>query len=207
MSALARLAVIASLSFSLSGCATLFHLPPSTDTASVQPMQLNGQTFCTAFSINEAEGLWATARHCVEAGAQMRQMTNTAPTLWYDRYDVVYVDDVYDVAVIQADVRAPALQFAAVAPMVGDRVSVTGFPYGLRRLVRVSGTVAGRNVPLASTFPSDILDVTVAGGNSGSPVLNVDGALVGILWGKFTDSNHSISVPHHAVVRILTPFL
>jgi S1-C subfamily serine protease len=128
---------------------------------------------------------------------------------------VIYVDPWTDVAVFQSAAHEPALTLADAAPEAChpfvenhcETFTIIGYPYGITRTV-TQGTLGARNVPiLHPTYEryvtSDILDLAVAGGNSGSPVLNAKGEVVGVLWGGFVESPHSLSVPWDSVKRAL----
>lgn len=177
---------------------------------SVQALQFEGMTFCTAFSINEQAGYWASAGHCA-AYAEHLWLSGGEPVTIDHHYAVVaFVSNFWDVAVFQTDAHAPAFALADAPAEVRDFVEIIGYPYGLARMV-TQGTVATRNILLEHPtymrpMMSDILDITIAGGNSGSPVLNKKGAVVGILWGGFTDSPHAISITWDAVKSVLGPY-
>ena len=170
---------------------------------SVQPLQSDERkTFCTAFSIHQRLGYWATARHCVEA-AEAHQ---SAMFIHNEHAVIVYKDEFSDLAILQSISRAPALRLASEAPKVGAFLEVRGFPYGLPKMVTTRGIIAARHIPIyhsgANRYEvSDILDLTVAGGNSGSPVLDENGHVVGILWGAFRDAPLSVAVPWENLVR------
>jgi hypothetical protein len=166
---------------------------------SVMPLQHDGATFCTAFSINEQDHLWLTARHCAAAVLE----GDWAITIGYDWAFPVYLSPGRDdLAVFQSNLPGKALALAGAPAGVLSEVEVWGFPYGLP-LTKTHGRVAARNVPVGPTSGiSDLLDVTVAPGNSGSPVLQ-DGKVVGVVWGKFDSSNHAISVPYDVVKRLV----
>lgn len=170
---------------------------------SVQALQSDGDTFCSAFSINEAEGLWMSAGHC---GAHaLDPDTKHVTIMGYPAYVVFMGFPAADIAVFQTEAHAPAVKLAKSAPKVGDAIYIVGYPYGITRTT-TKGFIAAINIPIQhpSTdyyMTSDILDITTAGGNSGSPVFNAKGELVGVLWGGFTSSSHSLSVPWGSVVR------
>ncbi len=168
---------------------------------SVQPLQYQGDTFCTAFSVNEQEGLWATAKHCATFVLDQHLQVTIGGT-WAIP---VYLAPMDDVAIYQSARHAPALPLAEAASKVGDVIRVEGFPYGLFNLIEARGYVAARMEP-TNNGVSDVLDVTVAGGNSGSPVLNAHGEVIGVLWGKFTSSDHALSVPWETVNRAIGRF-
>jgi S1-C subfamily serine protease len=190
------LALLLVLSLSVSG------LAKRDLTKSVVPLQNDQyQTFCTAFSINEQEHLYMTAGHCAayarDAHTQVWIQSGWAK-LVFARFG-----DGEDIAIYQAQFGAPAVELAGSGVKVGDRISVLGYPYGLLKAIHVQGYVAGKAVPIGEGWPiSDVLDITVAGGNSGSPVLNGDGDVIGLLWGGMTDSPHALSIPLEVLKRM-----
>lgn len=176
---------------------------------SVRPLQFAGQTFCTAWSINEKQGYWATAAHCPLFIAE-KGLDPNAVTIRHNWAYVVMVSSNEDVAVYQSSAHDPALLLAQFDPEVGQPITVEGYPYGLFRLIETHGYVAARREPADHgnyIQISDVLDVTVAGGSSGSPVIGRLGYVVGLLWGKFNDSDHALSVTLDGLKRTLGPFM
>ena len=184
---------------------------------SVQAIQSNGQTFCTVFSINEKHGYFASAGHCAFAILEndMNEVTILGTPATIER-----ISPVYDVAVFKSDVHIPALKLAKKSVKVCnvkkakrcEVIAIQGFPYGLPKLVTVTGHVAGLQIPINhptynTVMYSDVLDITTAGGNSGSPVTNAHGEVIGILWGGFRGSNHSLSIPLESIRQALQGYL
>jgi S1-C subfamily serine protease len=175
---------------------------------SFQALQSEGKTFCSAFSINEEAGYFATAAHCaVHAIENELDVTINGQPAW-----VVYVGyPSVDIAVFQTDVHAKALKLSKKAPKVSDELVIVGWPYGITKAYTY-GTMAARRIPLIhpSTgyhMTCDILNVVVAGGNSGSAVMNKDGDVVGVLWGSFSESAHSIGVSYEGTIQALAPYV
>jgi S1-C subfamily serine protease len=177
---------------------------------SVLPLQFEGRTFCTAFSINEQDGYWATAGHCAHYAHELWVRTSTPSTIARYPAIIVYIDKAYDVAVFQTKAKAVALKLSKKAPEVRDALEVIGHPYGNDNTV-TRGILSARHELIYhpsyhTIMPSDVLDITTAGGNSGSPVLK-NGKVVGVLWGGYTASPHSLAVPWEALKVAFLPYL
>ena len=94
-----------------------------------------------------------------------------------------------DVALLQLDVVPPGLAPAHLGDSdtveVGDDVFVVGAPYGLSRTLTV-GHISGRQVAPSSLAPMAareffLTDAAVNPGNSGSPLFNRQGDVIGIV--------------------------
>ena len=215
------------LALQVAGCA-LRTVPMQSVPAlnAVQPLQARlydsttgewgDRTFCTAFSINEAKHLWATAGHCLKPDDD--DMVPSVMVIQGHPVHTVYLDASADLGIVSGeDISAPALPLGTQVPRVystlrltNDYIETRGFPYGLPMLVVTQGTMAAHYLFLEHPqfpmpIPCDILDVTGAPGNSGSPVL-LAGYVVGVVWGGFTHSAHMIAVPLEEVTRALGPY-
>jgi hypothetical protein len=148
--------------------------------ASIQPLQVAHvgeaeDTICTTFSINEHAKYWGTAAHCVlqmdDEGA-----THKRPVLIGGKPTVVMmVNAELDVAVLRAEVSAPAIPFGG-RPSLGDPVRVYGYMWGVQSPTLFFGRIANLN---AEHFM--ILDMRVGGGHSGSPILDAAGHVVSVM--------------------------
>lgn len=183
----------------------LFSAPTSVLTAPnpVQPLQIDGQTFCTAFSIHEKEGQWATAAHCA-----IYALDKKVTILGQEAYVVFIGYPEGDVAIFHSQAHAPALRMAEKEVPVGHQITIRGFPYGLPGLISTRGSMGGHDITIIHPdtgyfMRNDILDITVAGGNSGSPILNAQGKVTGVLWGGFNSSGHAIGVPFDVMQRLI----
>lgn len=96
--------------------------------------------------------------------------------------EVQSVDEARDLAVIAVDADLPRLPLAGDVPRVGDPVYVIGSPLGLEQSV-VSGIV--------SAFRDDHIQISAPlnPGNSGGPVVNADGQVIGVAVLKVGDEN------------------
>ena len=141
-------------------------------TQSVVPLvcEIHQAIGCTAFSIDSANGFYATAAHCltIESGEAM----------WLDGAPlrVVFKDERLDYAVLRSDVRRPALKRASVQP--GQEVAAFGFGQGypMFRVFTVSTPeLADKD---GRWFG---MDKAVVGGMSGGPIIDRSGRVVGVV--------------------------
>lgn len=98
--------------------------------------------------------------------------------------DVVIVDDAEDLALLVA--TSPYLQWTALAlqfdtPRVGTAVFLIGHPLGLGWTV-TRGMISGQRE--IAGLPAIQIDAGISPGNSGGPVLDGDGHLLGIVMSK-----------------------
>lgn len=167
--------------------------------ASVWPLRDETDAYCTAFSINATRGYWMTAKHCAGEGTvgPLHQ-----PVL------AVYADPEWDVLVLQSASTAPAIPLGK-PPTLGDTVLAAGYGYRgpLERLTVRAGVVGLVLVQPRATDPASLL-ATFASvpGDSGGPVVNERGELVGLLWGYNPKAEMSWVVPYAAVARVYRLF-
>ncbi len=146
--------------------------------ASIQPLQdETGRTICTTWSINQQDGLWATAAHCVlsaDEGPAVKQVVE--PRLLHGKpVVVVFYNAAQDLAVVRSPDSAPTMRMGD-APKIGDKISVFGFFWGGPTPTLFQGTVA--NLSLRNYM---IYDMRGGPGHSGSPVTNALGEVVSVL--------------------------
>jgi S1-C subfamily serine protease len=123
--------------------------------------------------------------------------------------EVVGTDVFSDLAVLSAPGRpasATALELVEYPPVAGQEVVVIGTPFGLRGTV-TTGVVSGVNRVLdaASGFsvPGAIqTDAAVNPGNSGGPLLSLDGEVVGVISAAGGE-NIAFGIPPQLVRRVV----
>lgn len=89
-------------------------------------------------------------------------------------------------------------------PAVGDRVFVTGYPEG-NQLTVTSGSVLGTTTAPALGVSGPVLVISdrVEPGNSGSPLLDSSGQVVGVVFALETGTGYGLAMP----LATLTSFL
>ena len=141
--------------------------------ASVFRMEMagaDGVAGCSAWLFNASDDLVVTAEHCTPAA-----VTFTIDDL---HAEVVASSVELDIAVLHVEgITGTALTFRAGPAVSGMRVATIGYPMGSLDPIFRAGWVAGPAVRLP-TGVGVLLDLHVQSGQSGSPVVDRDGALV-----------------------------
>jgi len=127
--------------------------------------------------------------------------------------DVVATDVFSDLAVLSAPDRpasATPLELVDYPPAVGQEVAVIGTPFGLRGTV-TAGVISGVNRVLSAasgfSVPGAIqTDAAVNPGNSGGPLLAVDGGVVGVVSAAGGE-NIGFGIPPQLVQRVVPDLL
>jgi S1-C subfamily serine protease len=146
----------------------------------------------TGFALDEHT--LVTNRHVIENSKELQIQT-------YDGRSIdattVSATTVADIAIVTTEesLGQSFAQTAQADPAESDVVTVVGYPQG-GRLSTVSGIVLGTTAdPLGSAVDTVLATTAVVEpGSSGSPVLDVDGNVVGVVYAK-NDASQSFIVP------------
>ena len=182
-----------------------------------------GQVFTgTAFAVTKT-GVLITNRHVV-AGADGRRRATRIGVKFADSDQtfparVLAVSPDADVAVVKVDIRGGTPTIgeldAAITVRPGNPVAIIGFPLGVELPMSV---VQGREVVRSSLTAGTVskvledriqLDGYGAEGSSGSPILNREGRVVGVLFGGQPGTSGRIvfAVPASYAARLAAPYL
>jgi len=139
-------------------------------------------------------GFWVSKNWLVTAGHVVNFKSYAKVQLIHGDFEtygtVVYVDSVHDIAIIKADSTPSRVYFFKIAPRIekGIRVYAIGYPYELYSLY---GDVKSMSAnPRAAegmiTWVDDLknlaeIQATIDQGNSGGPVVDSSGAVVGLV--------------------------
>jgi len=120
----------------------------------------------------------------------------------YDTFTVVAYDERKDIAVIKIPgFDLPALEFAnsnEVKP--GEAVMAIGSPKGLQGTVTTGVVSAVRDDPFSRGYKVIQTDAAANPGNSGGPLINVNGLVIGVLTAKIPGSEGlNFAVPSNYV--------
>ncbi|HBZ42701.1 MAG TPA: trypsin [Maritimibacter sp.] len=123
--------------------------------------------------------------------------------------EVVGFDEATDVALLKVDARdLPSLSFGTTDPQVGENVIAMGNPFGLGNTV-TTGIVSAIGRDLRAGPFDDFIqtDAAINRGNSGGPLLNADGQVIGMNTAIISPSGGSIglgfAVPADMVEQIV----
>lgn len=170
----------------------------------------------TAFGVAPS-GLLVTNKHLVADGTRRatRVVVKFAETRAWLPARVVAVSPSDDAALIQVEApgRYPAVRAVAGArgPAVGAPVATIGYPLGADAAMEGEGDDAVAKSSLTTGTVSkrlpDLLQIDgfAAHGSSGSPVFDLDGRVVGIVWGgpRGTAGRIVYAVPSERLVPLL----
>ena len=142
----------------------------------------------------DPDGLIVTNHHVIK-GAEKITVTLKSGT----RYDAELVgrDPRTDLALLKIEVDGdlPAVGFASDDAKIGDWVIAIGNPFGLGQTV-TTGIVSARHRSIGAGPYDDFLqiDAAINHGNSGGPVFNVNGDVVGINTAIFSPNGGNIGI-------------
>jgi hypothetical protein len=139
------------------------------------------------------EGLIATNRHVVDGASRLEINTWDGQTF---EVDVASAASESDLALVRvAGTLPPAIPVADRDLEAGETVTIAGYPAG-RRFTTVTGEVRAIG-PIPGDEIGDVarVDARVRPGNSGGPVGDEAGRLVGLVYAATTDDGDALVIP------------
>ncbi|WP_068085870.1 Do family serine endopeptidase [Polycladidibacter stylochi] len=167
------------------------------------------QSLGSGFVIDGKQGIIVTNNHVIEGSDAITVNFNDGSKL---QAKVLGVDEKTDLAVLKVEPKAPLKEAGfgnSQKLRVGDWVMAIGNPFGLGGTVTV-GIVSARNRNInAGPYDNFIqTDASINRGNSGGPLFNMDGEVVGINTAIFSPSGGSIgigfAIPADTATKIIT---
>lgn len=177
--------------------------------ASVASLEItagDGQSSFAAAFVYRADGLLLTAAHAVDKGMGIVAVMADGQRL---PATVVGRDGLSDIAVLRVTPARPLmpLTFSSSSPEQGEAVAAIGNPLGYGRSI-TAGIVSATARAYGNTVPYDFIqhDAALNPGSSGGPLVNRDGAVIGMNVAIADGSRHNIgiglAVPANIVQRI-----
>ncbi len=168
------------------------------------------QSLGSGFVIDAEQGIIITNNHVIADADEIEAIFSDGSKL---KAELVGRDTKTDIAVLKVDPTKKtlkAVQFGdSDAIRIGDWVMAIGNPFGLGGTVTV-GIVSARNRDINSGPYDDFIqtDAAINRGNSGGPLFNMDGAVIGINTAIISPSGGSIgigfSIPSKLAVGVVT---
>lgn len=147
----------------------------------------------SAFLIDERT--LVTAAHLVNQAVSVSAQVDGTPRT----AEVVGIDESADLAVLEIGEVASgtALAFAEADAQIGDAVAALGYPDGTAlRLTEGHVLHVDQTVDVEGDLRHEVVEsqVTARPGNSGGPLINVDGDVVGVVIARPEDGSRTIAV-------------
>lgn len=145
--------------------------------------------------IIDASGLVVTNNHVIDGADEVSVILQDNTTL---KAEVIGRDETGDIALLRVkpDKPLPVVEFGdSNASRVGDWVLAIGNPFGLGGTV-TAGIVSARSRDIRQGPYDDFIqtDAAINRGNSGGPLFNMDGKVIGINTAIFSPSGGSIGI-------------
>ena len=140
----------------------------------MQPIQIGTGFFITP------DGVLITNFHVIENAYAAAVKTESGDKYWVDA--VLAEDQAMDLIKLSVDIpksKVHAIRIAGEVPAVADRIFVVGSPLGLEQTVSEGIVSAIRRIP--SLPPVFQISAPISRGSSGSPVMNMDGRVIGVV--------------------------
>ena len=154
------------------------------------------QSLGSGFVIDAEQGIVVTNNHVIADADDIEVNFSDGITL---KATLVGTDTKTDIAVLKVDPKGhklTAVKFGDSSKMrIGDWVMAVGNPFGLGGTVTV-GIVSARNRDINSGPYDDFIqtDAAINRGNSGGPLFNMDGEVIGINTAIISPSGGSIGI-------------
>lgn len=178
-------------------------LPIAVNISTTQEFSNNGTGF-----IISADGYIATNNHVID---DSNEITVTLSDGSKYKAKVVGVDKKSDLAVIKIN-AGKNLAFAKFGDSnksrIGDWIIVIGNPYGLGGSVSV-GIVSARGRSINGEPDSDFIqtDAAINKGNSGGPMFNIKGEVIGISTALFSPSGGNVGIGFASPSSVIAPII
>ncbi len=150
----------------------------------------------SGFIVDAAKGIVVTNNHVIKGADQVRVILHGDHTL---PAKILGTDEKTDLAVLQIDVskiKVTAVPFGNSDQMrVGDWILAIGNPFGLGGTV-TAGIISARARDINSGPYDDFIqtDASINRGNSGGPMFNMRGEVIGINTAIFSPSGGSVGI-------------
>ncbi len=178
-------------------------LPTTVNISTTQEFSNNGTGFIIA-----SDGYIATSNHVIENANEINVTLSDGSKY---KAKVVGIDKKSDLAVIKINTEK-TLPFAKFGDSnkvrIGDWIIIIGNPYGLGGSVSV-GIVSARGRSINGDVDRDFIqtDAAINKGNSGGPMFNIKGEVIGINTALFSPSGGNVGIGFASPASIVAPLI
>lgn len=161
-----------------------------------QQRQMPASSLGSGFILDKEKGLIITNNHVIDGADEIKITLHNDTIL---PATLVGTDDKTDLAVLKADLKGEDVNEARFgnsdAMRVGDWVLAIGNPFGLGGTV-TAGIISARARDINSGPYDDYLqtDASINRGNSGGPMFNIKGEVIGINTAIFSPTGGSVGI-------------
>ena len=170
---------------------------------------LAGQIYGTGFHVTyKGMNLIITNKHVCKAGLHYGKDKGHV-NVNGKRSKIIKIWNRHDLCAVETN-KKQGLRISRVEPQALDKITLIGHPRGLPLVVREGRIVGDRLVCLNifDCYLSVQISATAYQGNSGSPVLNEEGRVVGVLFaGSPAYPHEPLTVPYNDLVSFLEELL
>ena len=163
------------------------------------PLKIRGNNFCSSSQVKyKGERFTLTNRHCCEVVSNKTKNDRKRRTYFGDNtegdmivvgnslQEIIKLDTKHDLCVLTPDLDKPYLRVAN-SYSVNEPITIIGHPRGMPQTAREGRIVSVENhiyywVNPIHKLPMYLLSTIGYGGNSGSPVIDRYGSLVGVVF-------------------------
>jgi len=155
---------------------------------------VKGYVYGTGFNLKYKGRIYTVTNRHVCVAADQIDSTNGTARVNNEILKVIRISSVHDICILESHSKS-GLVLSPTAPQIMDEITLIGHPRGLPLIIRKGHIVEHLSVCIGYSYgkkclPSIRISATAYPGNSGSPVTNNAGQVVGILFAGNSQYSH-----------------